>query len=57
MADSDQKRGLAERLKGSLQARKDRAAEKARIKGDLQRDRATLDKRAAPRKGGSSGGV
>ena len=57
MADSDQKPGLAERLKGGLQARKDRSAEKARVKGELQRDRATLDKRAAPSKGGSSGGV
>ena len=46
MAGSEQKRGLAERMKGTLQARKDRAAEKARIKGDLQRDRATLDKQS-----------
>ena len=46
MADSEQKRGLAERLKGSLQARKDRAAEKSRVKGELQRDRAMLDKQS-----------
>jgi hypothetical protein len=46
MADSEQKRGLAERLKGSLRARKDRSAEKARIKGELQRDRRTLDKQS-----------
>ena len=44
MADSEQKRGLAQRLKGGLQARKHRAAEKARVKGELQRDRRTLDK-------------
>ena len=44
MADSAQKRGLAERLKGSLQARKNRATGKARVKGELQRDRAMLDK-------------
>jgi hypothetical protein len=57
MADSEQKPGLTQRLKGSLQARKERAAEKARVKGELQRDRATLDKRATGSKGGSSGGV
>ena len=35
MAGSEQKSGLAERLKGKLQARKDRTAERARIKAEL----------------------
>ena len=56
MADSEQKAGLAERIKTSLRARKQRSAERARVKSELRRDRTMLDKRAAPKKGGSSGG-
>jgi hypothetical protein len=56
MADSEQKSGLAERLKGKLHARKDRTSERARIKAELQRDRRTLDKQATGRKSFDSGG-
>ena len=56
MAGSEQKTGLAERLKGTLQARKDRATERARIKAELQRDRTTLDKQATGRKSFEGGG-
>jgi hypothetical protein len=54
MAESEQKTGLAERLKGRLQARKDRRAERARIKAELHRDR--IDKEATGRKSFEGGG-
>ena len=39
MAGSEQKPGLVERVKGKLQARKLRRAERARVAGELKRDR------------------
>jgi hypothetical protein len=53
MAGSEQKSSLAGRLKGKLQTRKDRTAERARIKAELQRDR--IDKQATGRKWSGSG--
>jgi hypothetical protein len=54
VAGSEQKSGVAERLKGKLQARKDRTAERARVKAELQRDR--IDKQATGRKSFEGGG-
>jgi hypothetical protein len=54
MAGSEQKSGLAERVKGKLQARKQRRAERARIAGGLKRDR---ENAAASRKKGMGRGA
>ena len=54
MPGSEQKSGLAERLKGKLQARNNRRAERARKKAELQRDR--IDKQASGRKSFEGGG-
>jgi len=51
MADSQQKSGLVGRVKGKLQARKERRAERARLGGEQKRDRRTLDKQASGRGG------
>jgi hypothetical protein len=51
MAGSRQKSGLAGRVKSKLQARKDRRAERARLGGELKRDRKTLDEKASGRGG------
>jgi hypothetical protein len=54
MADKEKRAGLIERLAGRLQARKPRAAERARLKAELQRDR--VAKEAAVRKSFEGGG-
>jgi hypothetical protein len=54
VAEGEQKTGLAERLKGRLQARKDRRAERVRIKAEPQRDR--VDKEATGRQSFEGGG-
>jgi hypothetical protein len=54
MASGQQKSGLIGRVKGKLQARKERSAERARLGRELQRDR--IDKKASGRKSFEGGG-
>ena len=57
MARTQQRSGLVGRVKGKLQARKERSTERARLAGEMKRDRRTLDKHASGKHGGASGGV
>jgi hypothetical protein len=53
---SGSKTGVWERLRQKRRVRKERVVERARIKGELRRDRRALDRKASGRKSFEGGG-